>query len=225
MSASRHKNAPKRTPTEIEAHRAAIEPLHLKYHLTQHQIAGRLGISRDMVEYDLAAMKREWEAKRTALRDQHIAEEVRRIDLMEAEYWEAWERSREDTVTLTTEALIKSNDLDLPDGVDREALDADEIKQGISVASKTVLKQIEKRTGQVGGPANMAGVQWCSEARRKLLGLDAPTKIAPTIIDGTQEYSGGVPVSEMTDDQLTAHRAAIAERLVALRAGYPDRTG
>ncbi len=186
MSAARHENAPKRSAAEIEAHRAAIELLHLKRHLTQQQIADRLGISRNMVKYDLEAMKQQWEAKRTALRDQHIAEEVRRIDLMESEYWEAWERSREDAVTLTTETLLreKTGDLDPPDDVDRETLESDEIEQAMSAASKTVLKQIEKRTGQVGAPAYMAGVQWASESRRKLLGLDAPTKIAPTSPDG-----------------------------------------
>ncbi len=49
-----------------------------------------------------------------------------------------------------------------------------------------------------------------SESRRKLLGLDAPTKIAPVTPDGTQTYQP-VDVKAMSDDELAAYRASLAE--------------
>lgn len=39
-----------------------------------------------------------------------------------------------------------------------------------------------------GNPSFLAGVERCIERRCKLLGLDAPQKIAPTTPDGTQPY-------------------------------------
>ena len=42
---------------------------------------------------------------------------------------------------------------------------------------------IEKET-MLGNPAYLAGVMSCIERRCKILGLDAPTKIAPTAPDG-----------------------------------------
>jgi hypothetical protein len=57
---------------------------------------------------------------------------------------------------------------------------------------------------------------------RKFLGLDAPTKIAPTTPDGTESYAGGL--ANLTDEQLAKLNEAHA--IIAGAAGEAgDRSG
>jgi len=181
-----------RTPAQIEADRLEIERRSLRLGQTQAHIASSMGLTRSIVEYDLGKIKEQWREARLVLRDQHSDREFARIGALEQEYWDAYGRSRQDAVTLTTERLLKEASLDAPDGLTVGDLDPDEVEQALSVDASTILKQIEKRTGQVGAPAYLAGIQWCSEARRKLLGLDAPTKVAPVTPEGDKEYASAV---------------------------------
>jgi len=206
-----------RTPTEIERDRLDIERRYLRLGQTQVQIASELGLTRSIVAYDLGKIKDQWREARLVIRDQHIDREYARIGALEQEYWNAWERSRQDAVTRTTERLAQKREgVDsslLPDDVTVDDLEDDEIEQALSSEASTILKQIEKRTGQVGAPSYLAGVQWCSDARRKLLGLDAPTKVAPVTPEGDKEYG-----SDAHDDlsrKLTGLAAAVGAGTLA----------
>lgn len=76
-------------------------------------------------------------------------------------------------------------------------------------------------------PAAMAGDTQANgvllrilERRSKLLGLDAPDKLAPTTPDGAAPYpSGGGPLAAMSDDEL---RAYIAQLTGSGAAGAAD---
>jgi hypothetical protein len=63
-------------------------------------------------------------------------------------------------------------------------------------------------------PAFLAGVQWCIDRRCKLLGLDAPTKVAPTDPSGQKEYGGG-----LSDADRAAALAALYKRMAGVGAG------
>jgi DNA-binding MarR family transcriptional regulator len=79
-------------------------------------------------------------------RTEHLTKELRTLDTALQEALDAWERSKEDSEVVTVERRT---------GKDR------------------VIKRSE---GQSGNPAHLANAIRVSESRRRLLGLDAPTK-------------------------------------------------
>jgi len=150
-----------RSPDQIRKDRAEIAGLYLQG-WTQAEIGARLGLSRQQIGYDLEAVRREW--LQSTLMDFHAkkAEELARIDRLEREYWAAWEASRKERQTTTTEQTTDA--------------EGERLKAGI------------RKVEQTGDPRYLAGVQWCIEQRCKALGLNAPQKVAPTTPDGREPY-------------------------------------
>jgi hypothetical protein len=149
--------APKRTDFERENDYRRITDLYLQGKF-QSEIASVLGVSQQQVSYDLAAIQRRWRSDTTINLDEAKQKELARVDNLERVYWGAWERSLEEKVKTRTE------------------------KQTGKDGGKA---SVEKET-LLGNPAYLAGVQWCISERCKLLGLYAPTKIAPTTPDGKE---------------------------------------
>ena len=150
----------KRTPIQRERDLLEISGLYLRG-ITQAEIASQLGVSQQQVSYDLKILQRRWLAESVAKIDERKARELAKVDRLEREYWEAWERSKLDAETVTLEKLGA-----LKDG------------QGQIVGTK--VKEVKKREGQSGNPSFLAGVQWCIDKRCEILGLDAPKKIDAT---------------------------------------------
>lgn len=126
---------------------------------TQIELAAKYEIDKATVSRDLAAIRAEWQ--QSALLDFHaaMAEQLARIDTLEAEYWGAWEDSRlERTETRSgkTENLGMNGDGPHP-------------TRSATVASI-------RRVSRDGNPAFLQGVQWCIEQRCKILGVYAPVK-------------------------------------------------
>jgi hypothetical protein len=82
-----------------------------------------------------------------------------RIDRLEQQYWDAWQASKNERQISVTE---------------QTSGDGEKLKAGI------------RKVEQTGDPRYLAGVQWCQ--RCKILGLNAPQKIAPTTPDGREPY-------------------------------------
>ena len=120
----------------------------------QDAIGRELNISQPQVAADLKKINQTW--RESAIRDFDEArnQELARLQRMEREAWSAWERSKQPSQTAT---------------VNGEA--------GAQTARRTVKHQY-------GDPRFLDIALRCSEARRQLLGLDAPAKIAPTTPDG-----------------------------------------
>jgi hypothetical protein len=121
--------------------------MYLREQLTQAEIGEKLGMTRQMVGYDLQALQREW--LKAGLMDltEAKARELAKIDELERTYWDAWEQSKE----------VKQTDT------------------SGKTAGGELRAQIRKETRD-GNPAFLTGVGWCIDRRAKLLGLDAPTK-------------------------------------------------
>ena len=140
-----------RSPKEIVYHREVITDMYLRKHLHMDEIAEELGISVSTVSRDLSIMIDEWQANATEAIEQHIAEELERINGLEKTYWEAWYNSLEDEEVLTQKAVGSGR------------------------------KEVTKRKkDQRGDPRFLAGVQWCIEQRCKLLGISAPNRLELT---------------------------------------------
>jgi Helix-turn-helix domain len=150
-----------RSPDQIRKDRAEIAALYLQGH-TQRDIGVKLGLSRQQVGYDLDAVRREWLQSSLMDFNARKAEELARINRLEQHYWAAWEASKKERQTSTTEQTT---------GADGERL-----KAGI------------RKEEQTGEARYLAGVQWCISKRCEILGLDAPKKIAPTTPDGREPY-------------------------------------
>lgn len=125
---------------------------------TQTAIAERLTISQSMVSDDLKSIRREWRA--SAIRDFDLAqaEELQKLDRIEREAWAAWERSQKPAQSA--------------------------VMDGAGAAQPT-RKTI--RT-QYGDPRLLEVVLKCNAARRTMLALDPPMRIAPVMPDGQEPF-------------------------------------
>lgn len=156
--------APRRSDIQIERDRLEIARLYLQG-VIQVDIAARLGMTQPMVSYDLKRIKERWLESSLVNFNERISIELAKIDNLEIEYWQAWQRSMQ----------IK------------ESSTAKVIQDGKSERNEASTKQEQ----MVGNPTFLAGVQWCIDRRLKLFGLDAPLKIdwrqsLPDNIDGDE---------------------------------------
>jgi hypothetical protein len=114
------------------------------------RIAEELGVSSPLISRDVKLLHERWLATANADFALYASEQMHKIDLMEAEYWEAWLASKADDET----SLSKE-------------------KTG-AAAGKEVW--VRKRR-QVGNPAFLDGVMNCVRERCKLLGLYAGSNL------------------------------------------------
>jgi transposase len=121
---------------------------------SQTRIARHLEISQNTVSLDLRAIQKEW--RESSLRDFDALREreLQKIDRLEREANAAWERSQKPI----QEARMQGD-----------------------VPNQRTQKRVKN---QYGDPRFLEIVRKCIADRRALLGLDAPTKIAPTTPDG-----------------------------------------
>jgi hypothetical protein len=150
-----------RSPDQILKDRAQIADLYLQGKL-QVEIGALLGLSRQQIGYDLKAIRQEWLQSSLMDFNARKAEELAKLDRLEREYYAAWEASKQERQTSITEQVTGAG--------------GDKLKAGI------------RKEEQTGDPRYLAGVQWCIEQRCKILGLNAPQKIAPTTPDGQEPY-------------------------------------
>ncbi|QDU44564.1 hypothetical protein Mal52_30480 [Symmachiella dynata] len=125
---------------------------------TQAAIARQLAVSQATVSNDLKAIRQDW--KESGIRDfeEAVGQELHKLQLLEREAWDGWRRSQ---LSLETTRVTQT-------GSDKKA---------------------EKSSRQQhGDPRFLELVQRTISSRRSLLGLDAPTRIAPTSPDGDEAY-------------------------------------
>lgn len=137
--------APKRTKTERIRDRSVISELLLKG-WTQAAIGQYLEISQSQVSRELRRIKEDWKKESNRDFDLSVEQELKRLELIERTYWQAWDKSLQPKESTSSEKK------------------GSEVKVG---------KRTEQRAGN---PAYLKGVMECIDRRCKLLGLDAPVK-------------------------------------------------
>jgi hypothetical protein len=157
----------------------------------QGEIAHELNLTQATISRDLEHVSTAW--RESSIRDFDAQRdlEIARLNQIEKEAWAAWERSQQPAQT--------------------------------AVVSGAAGSQTAKRTlrHQCGNPRFLELALRCNEERRKLLGLDAPLKIAPTTPDGRP----------LTIEQRRTHIFAIlreqlgTESIVALEGAIHGRQG
>ena len=134
-----------RNPSERESHLAEISRLYLSGS-TQQAIAAHLGLSQPTISLDLKELRKRWRASAIRDFDESITEELAKLNLLEAELWQQWERSKNAKITRRNEKA---------DGSEKS----------------TTIEQ-----NSLGNPQYLSGVLACIDRRCKLLGLDAELK-------------------------------------------------
>lgn len=153
--------APKRNGLQRENDYERIAAYYLKG-WSQQAIADELGLSQQQISKDIRTVQERWRNSVTLNLDEAKRRELTRIDLLEREFWSAWESSK----TERTKARQESGD----------KKDAN----GRPIVTKASMEK-EQRDGN---PAFLQGVMTCIDRRCKLLGLDAAIKNEHTGKDG-----------------------------------------
>lgn len=169
----------------IERRRTTATELYIQG-LSQGQIAEQLGVDRMTIWADLKKVREEWLRDRIFGMNMLKQRELEIIDRVADEAWMAWKKSLQPAVSLK-EDVVTGND-------DEPAL--------VTAAERTT-------KGQCGNPAFLETIRQCSADRRKILGLDAPTKVAPTTPDGDEAFAMSIKdlegqAGKLTDEQLRA---------------------
>ncbi len=86
------KSGPKRKPTQRDKDLQITAELYLAGR-NQYEIAEIIGVSQGTISNDLKAIRVMWRERAVIAFSERKAEELARLDKLEREYWQAWERS------------------------------------------------------------------------------------------------------------------------------------
>jgi len=142
----------KRTKTEADRDRMVIAQMYLQGK-TQRQIGQELGISQQQVSYDLKKVRKEWMERASIDFDRAKAQELAKLDAIEAEAWERHMASIGETET-------------------KEAEHGETDRNGKHKKSRVVRKQIN------GNPKWMDIILKCIDKRCQILGIADSSNIA-----------------------------------------------
>lgn len=156
--------------------------------VSQNQIAKRLEIPLSTVQGDLHEARQLWLQSTQNERKVWIAQELNKLDVVEAAAWDQWAESCKPI---------------------RERRKAEESASASAPMGKTT--KVTGQRGRIGDARLLAIILKCVEQRRAMLGLDAPPQSAsdidrelqePTIIEVTTREAARL-VMESTDGRLT----------------------
>jgi len=131
----------------------------------QKQIADELGITQGRISQLLAQCKADWERRNDQAIGEKIAMEVDELNRVRSAAWEAYVKSQQDAVTISTKKAPPRKS----DDEDEEPVD---LRRRVKKANDQlrIILQEEKRVGQCGDPAFLHIVKDCTLQILKLLG-------------------------------------------------------
>lgn len=135
------------TKMSSEERRNKVARLYLLCH-SLREIGRKIGVHHATVARDLVRIRKEWSDARISDYNRLVDETLQRIDTLESEAWQAWERSQRD----------------------RETLKTSEFEDGKTKTDKTT-------EGQAGDPRFLAIIDKCIERRARILGVEKPDEI------------------------------------------------
>ena len=139
--------APKRSKIQRERDRVTISELYLKG-WSQAKIGEYLELNQSQISRELSKIKAAWKAEATRDYDLHVDEQLRRLAMVESEYWEGWERSQTAKEQSLQEKLTEA------------------------ATSRDSKAKIQRRTEtRIGDPRFLEGIVKCNQERSKLLDL------------------------------------------------------
>lgn len=190
---------PKRNKGERERDLPIIADMYVKGK-SQRYIAAWLNenreynLSRITIRNDINKVRDEWLQSAVVDYDEAKARELAKVDKIEDEAWQAWERSV--GVSETETQMISRSGGEETEGGQRKA---------------TI-----KRENKVGDPRFLSTVQWCITKRCEILGLDAPKKQEFSTPEGrpieiSSESKNRIDLSHLSKDKLKILRELIGQ--------------
>lgn len=161
-----------RSPFEKEDSLVAIAKLYLQGE-SQSAIAKSLELSQQTISLDLKEIRKRWRESSIRDFDEAKSQELAKIDLVEAEYWRQWERSKQ-------MKRVRKNE------------------EGLTEKG-TFLKNATTEEDRCGNPAYLAGVMNCIERRCKILGLDSELKYQDLSIAIAAVVNAGFSVADKSE--------------------------
>ncbi len=132
---------------------------------SQQETAAALNVSQKQISLDWRRLKNQWNRQSKADAQMALAMQKARLDHLEAEYWAAWHRSREEEVQRITETTES---------------DAAGIEDTVGNRRRA---QVRRRQ-RLGEPRFLEGVRWVWEQRSKLDNLFPAQALELTGKDG-----------------------------------------
>ena len=155
---------------------------------TQRQIAKVVGVSQTQVCFDLQAIREEWRKSALMNFTERQAQELAKLERLEAEAWDAWERSKAEQLQTYAET--------------EQTLPADGEPAAAPVPRKPRTKRSKssiRKTQSAGEDRFMEVILKCVERRCKMLGIDAPSKVE---LSGGLKSEMSIDLTKATDEEL-----------------------
>lgn len=149
--------APKRSKIQRERDRLTIAELYLKG-WSQQRIADLLELDKSNICRELKKIKEQWKSQAIEDHNLYVQQELRRLAMLEAEYWAGWETSQQSKEISLNERL---------------ATGRDEVGQVLGR-----VKQATRTEQKVGDATFLNGVLSCVKERARLLDL-YPKEVKP----------------------------------------------
>lgn len=130
-------------------------------------IADMVGVSVPQVSYDMKLIREVWVERTREAAEVIIARELAKIDLVEKNWWEAWERSIGKKTKTRTKSVPTNETIEV--GED----------------GQVVVERVFEVETVEGNPEYLKGVERCIQQRCKLIGIMPPDKVANTLPDGS----------------------------------------
>lgn len=167
----------KKMTVNIEDRRRTVARLYLRG-IHQADIASELSVSQATISNDLKAIRTEWRGDRVSNIEELTNQELSKIAELERTYWDGWQRSVGEVVTVT-EKTIKIGEEQTP---------------ALEVTTRTEQK--------VGDKAFLDGVMKCIDARTKLLGLSKEREPEGGTVNNTYIlYSPGAKPQHVSEER------------------------
>jgi Helix-turn-helix domain len=161
----------------------------------QAEIAKAVGLSQGTVSTEIKRLIEFWKEQRLDDLDKIKLEQLHRIDRMERELWEAWNKSKRSGKRTITKS--KAGEF------------SGSVQQDKYWSAKSVEEDVI-----AGDMQYMHGIQWCVQERNKIIGLYAPKKLAATDPTGMFEARSSAR-DEILDLISTISRKALPESVDA----------
>lgn len=128
----------------------------------QKEIADLINLDQSTVSKDLKEIEKEWKEERVTDLDTAKKRELKRIDLLEEQYWQSWENSKRKKIDVTRKLKGKQGS-----------------KAGeIVVDTSKDIDIITRESDEIGDPRFLDGVYDCIKQRSELMGLNISDDLA-----------------------------------------------
>ena len=101
--------APKRLKIQRERDRLTIAELYLKG-WSQQRIGDFLELDKSNICRELKKIKTQWKQETIEEHNLYVQQELSRLSMLEAEYWDGWERSQQSRESSSLEKLVTGRD-------------------------------------------------------------------------------------------------------------------